>query len=480
MHILLVVLIIFPLTEFDREMVSQDWIPERTSIFIYLAGMFVLFVYLLISSRSEMWQQLVALRRNYRFFAEAFLFLLTLSLLYWIIKGDRSLTNAVYIFSPFIVCLTAGFLAMVPEVRRSWRIYLWAAFLIFSGSVMLDALGFDSRPAGFSADRDGDPNVSAYICVFLSVPLLNYRRFSFLDLAVLFISGFIVFITLSRGGALVYALLALSYLAFVFARDSDNRLRLIVMSVMTYAALFVVISMWIQFTPYIENRETGDKMRAFWGRTGWFEVRLKASNVSLIEDYRKRYMEDFGRITPTPDPVAAPSDSAGVAVDNSGDVDDVPFIREEGEYVYIDSPRMVRLQNALEAIRISPLVGYGNRYSSGRELPDGGEGVSAHNMYLASWIDFGLPGFIGFVVLLLGAFWSFFRKKYWPAVFLIGMIACWSMLSHTIFEHRGIFVMLGLMMSLALVMKDDASNTDAGDKDDDVSVEDEALEPSAA
>ena len=463
MHILLVVLIIFPLTEFDRETVSQGWNPYR-SIFIYLAGMIVLFAYLLISSRSEVWQQLVSLRRNYRIFAEAFLFLLTLSLLYWIFKGDRSLVNAIYIFAPFIVCLTAGFLSLVPEVRRSWRGYLWVAFLLFTGSVFVDALGFDSRPAGFSANPNGDPNVSAYICVFLSVPLLNYRRFSFLDLAVLFISGFIVFLTLSRGGALVYALLALSYLVFVFIRDSDNRVRLIVLSIMTYGALFVVISMWVQFTPYIENPETGDKMRSFWGRTGWFEVRLRASNETLVTRYRERYA-GFGRIT------SATDDSAGV--DNSGNVDDLPFIREEGEYVFIDSPRMVRLQNALEAIRESPLIGYGNRFGSK-------EGVSAHNMYLASWIDFGLPGLIGFAALLLGAFWSFFRMKYWPGMFLIGMIACWGMFSQTIFEHRGIFVMLGLIMSMALVMKDQGWNTDAGDKDDDVSVDERELEPSEA
>lgn len=465
MHVLLVVLIIFPLTEFDRETARQDWIPVR-DIFIYLAGMFILFAYLLMSSRAEVWQQLVSLRRNYRIFAEAFLFLLTLSLLYWIFKGDRSLNNAGYIFAPFIMCLTAGFLSLLPEVRRSWRGYLWAAFLVFTGSVLVDALGFNDRPAGLG----DDPNAAAYICVFLSVLVLNYRRFSFLDLAVLFISGFIVFLTLSRGGALVYALLALSYLVFVFVRDSDNRVRLIVLSIMTYGALFVAISMWVQFTPYIENPETGDKMRSFWGRTGWFEVRLRASNETLINRYRERY-QNFTRVTPTPSAVTDAS---------SGEADDLPFIREAGEYVYIDSPRMVRLQNALGAIRESPLIGYGNRYGSGRELPGINQGFSAHNMYLASWIDFGLPGFIGFAVLLLGAFWSFFRMKYWPAVFLIGMIACWSMLSHTIFEHRGVFVMLGLIMSIALVIKDQGWNADAGDKDDDVSVDEKELESSEA
>ena len=122
---------------------------------------------------------------------------------------------------------------------------------------------------------------------------------------------------------------------------------------------------------------------------------------------------------------------------------DSRFVRQSGEYLYVDTVRVVRLKIAVEAIRDSPLVGYGNRYGSS-------EGLGAHNMYLAAWVDFGIPGFFAYAALVLGGLWSCWRLRFWPALFVMGVLASWGMFSHTVLEQRSLFVAVGLLLALAL------------------------------
>ena len=111
-----------------------------------------------------------------------------------------------------------------------------------------------------------------------------------------------------------------------------------------------------------------------------------------------------------------------------------------GEYVHIESRRMARLRNALDAIAESPLIGHGIGFNQNA-------GISAHNMFLAMWIDFGVLGLILYIALLIVGFWNFYRFKHWLGIFFMLVFSGVSIFVQHIFTLYTIFLILGLILS---------------------------------
>ena len=140
---------------------------------------------------------------------------------------------------------------------------------------------------------------------------------------------------------------------------------------------------------------------------------------------------------PAPPPTPAPTPAPAV---------DLPaWERVEGEYVYIDTARVFRLETALNRIADSPITGYGTGYGFRQN-------ISPHNTLLLMWLDLGVAGGLLYAALLAAAFYGFWRQRFMPGMVLVGYVACWSMVSQTIFSARPLFVLLGMLLALPLAL----------------------------
>lgn len=102
---------------------------------------------------------------------------------------------------------------------------------------------------------------------------------------------------------------------------------------------------------------------------------------------------------------------------------------------------MARLRNAFDAIEASPFIGNGIGF-------DQNAGISAHNMFLALWIDFGLFGPIIYIIFLTIGFWKFYRVKHWLGIFFMLTLVSISMFIQHIFALFTVFFIMGLVLSM--------------------------------
>jgi O-antigen ligase len=104
-----------------------------------------------------------------------------------------------------IVVVLSMLLAVHGIHRRSFRLYLLGAFIIFAGSVVYDALYpgtfslVPDRASGFAEN----PNTAAFILMLLCASIVDLDRFRVADGAVWMLTAICVFLTLSRGGVIL-------------------------------------------------------------------------------------------------------------------------------------------------------------------------------------------------------------------------------------------------------------------------------------
>ena len=130
----------------------------------------------------------------------------------------------------------------------------------------------------------------------------------------------------------------------------------------------------------------------------------------------------------------------GLDIVNENVLDPVRAELSSGKMI-ISSARINRTRNALQAIQASPWIGYGTKFNVRSD-------ISPHNIYLGTWIDFGLLGPVLYVAFLCAAGRSFWRRRAWAGLFLLGVIVAWSLFSQTVLGTRALFVLLGLLLGL--------------------------------
>ena len=434
-HVCLALFFLLFLTQLDKQPALRGWGPPGLALFATCMAAFALC--LLAGgarSRRDLLEHGRTLARRSWPFALAFAALVVLSLANWFRAPDPSAATAASIALPFAICGAATLLPLAPRVRRHWRTYLWIAFAALCLSVWVDAIRVGTfalheyRVAGLALDS----NHASHLLLLLAAPLVAERRPGPGAPAALFLAGATVFLTLSRGGLALFLLLALCALAFSLWRTLPGR-RLRRLSVFAATGALTALACWVsvQTLPYFTGLERAraaasspDVVRGvdqFLDVRGWFTRRWDAADEDAFAGYRER-LEGFGRVDG-----AAPPDLA----------------RVEDGVVEFDDARVVRLRNGLDAIAAAPVVGHGTGFSATK-------GIQSHVMYLDLWIDQGALGVLVFAALLAAAFRAYAKPRFWPGVFVVGFLACWSLFSQAIFDTRPLFVLLGMLLALPL------------------------------
>ena len=407
--------------------------------------------------RVYLWNEMGAAIRDDRPFLFFYLSLVLLGFGIWLSDTSADSLLLIDIVKSLLTCISTMLLVrLCYHMRHGWRIYLGIGFVVYCLSIWVDALwpGTFTEIAGLGnpvSERqvvsgiNHDPNSGSYIVIFLSVALLSYRRFRVIDLSVLSFATLTVLLTLSRSGLFILVLIAICYASLTIVNSLGRRW--FVAGSFATAAVITVFCGWTAIR-LIEHFET-PKARIAVGQLliqdEWFRTRLSASNEDLIQAHLQD-LEPFGQVNApkAPELMFLDRERVALAASNSLSLEEVrSYITyvDGGEYVHIESRRMARLRNALDAIAESPWIGHGIGFNRNA-------GISAHNMFLAMWIDFGLLGLILYAAPLVIGFLKFYRSKYWLGTFfMLGFSAISIFIQHIFTLYTAFFVM-GLVLSL--------------------------------
>ena len=416
-------------------------------------------------SRTALLGRAADVLRFYRYFWLAFLLLTVWSIGHWFRRPDAGRGDLTFLAQPFLVCAAAALLPLVPSLRRGWKAYVRAAFVLYCLTVWADALWpgmfarYAWRPAGLAADA----NAGAMITIILAAPLLMDRWFGSSGLSswlTLLAAGCTVTLSLSRSGLLLYLALFVCY--FLFRQSSKGKKLLEVFG--AAAVLLLVGQLTTRNLPAFQSITASDRLEFVTSPQKWFSFRMGLHRPWRLANTLSRY-DGLGRVQaaqPEQPPAAAePEDKREQALppslpptDPQNFIGHRNIVKVEDGRVYVDSTRVVRLKNALEAIKASPWLGHGTRFNIV-------ENIGAHNMYLAMWVDFGIVGALAYPAMLLFAFVGFYRRRFWPGVCLAAAVASAGVFIDNVTDWRHLFVLLGLLLGLSLAGSTDETEQDA-------------------
>lgn len=451
-------------TEVDKLMFRAGWVsaPGGAIVaYIIIFGVIVAGVLAAAGSgREHLRDEAIAKIRDNQLFLLLFLGLILVSFIYWLVDTSADSLGMIDMLKALIVCSTAILLPVLSShVRRFWRVYLGVAFGVYCLSIWIDALwpgtftqlvGIDDLVVeGRISGLNLDSNSGSYIVALLVSPLLSYRKFKLIDLVFLSITSLTVLLTLSKSGMIILLLLVISYFILILVKSPGRRQ--FVAGAFAITAILTVFLGWaaIRSIEHFETPRARIAVDQLLVQNKWFRTRLLSTNEDQIASHLEE-LEEFGQVSapaptepesePTPEPTPEPEPTAP-------ERSYITYV-DDGDYVHIESRRMARLRNALDTVADSPIVGHGIGFNQNA-------GISAHNMFLAVWIDFGLFGLVLYGVLLAIGFWKFYRAKYWPGIFFIGLVGLVSMTIQHIFTLYTVFMVMGLMLSMR---QDDLTN----------------------
>jgi O-antigen ligase len=102
--------------------------------------------------------------------------------------------------------------------------------------------------------------------------------------------------------------------------------------------------------------------------------------------------------------------------------------------------RILAMQIALELINEKPLFGYGTGFVYTQLL-------GPHNMLLRAWVENGVPGVLGILVLPLGLFWVGLVRRDQSLIALTIVLSVHAMTTHNLTEARSILIITGLLLA---------------------------------
>ena len=411
-------------------------------------------------SRLSLWDESANKIWVNRAFLVGFLGLLAIYFVYWLVDTSAYPVALVDIIKSFFVCVSSIFLMVLcSHIRRAWRWYLSVSFVVYCLSIWIDALrpGIFTELAGFGnfiaegrvsgvSGFNLDSNSGSYIVALLAVLLLDYRRLKIINLATLSFAGLSILLTLSRSGLLMFILVVICYFALIFVKSPGRRR--FVSGCFAVAAVVTTFCGWgaIRFIEHFETPKARIAVGQLLIQDEWFRTRLRASSEDLIQTHLQA-LKPFGQVNAPKAPEPTVPELADTGSTVSTVEPSVPGVRsyityvDGGEYVHIESRRIARLRNALDAIAESPLIGHGIGFNQNA-------GISAHSMFLAMWIDFGLLGLILYTSFLIIGFWKFYRIKYWLGMFFMLIFTVMSIFIQHIFSLYNAFFIMGLVLSL--------------------------------
>ena len=457
-HILSGLLIVVFATEVDKLVFRAGWVSAPGGAIVAYIVIFGIVVAAALAAagagRTRLRDEAIAKVRDNQLFLLLFLGLILISLIYWLVDTSADSLGMIDMLKALIVCSTAILLPILSShVRRFWRVYLGVAFGIYCLSIWIDSLwpGTFTDLAGIGSlvvegrisGLNLDSNSGAFIAALLVAPLLSYRKFKLVDLAFLSITALTILLTLSKSGMIILLLLAISYFVLILVKSPGRRQ--FVAGAFAISAILTVFLGWVAIRS-IEHYETPRARIAvdqLLVQNKWFRTRLLSTNEDQIAAHLEE-LEPFGQVsapaTTEPPTSTEPEPEPTAPATTEPERSYITYV-DDGEYVHIESRRVARLRNALDTVADSPILGHGIGFNRNA-------GISAHNMFLAMWIDFGLLGLVLYGALLATGLWKFYRAKYWPGIFFIGLVGLVSLTIQHIFTLYTVFIVMGLMLSL--------------------------------
>ena len=201
--------------------------PASTYIFLWALAAWAAIVAAQCLASPLMAREMIALYANHVAVLGALLAIVACSCLFALMSTAYWNDGAMYLLYPpydAIVVVLSMLLAVHGVHRRAFRVYLLGAFVVFVGSVLYDALYpgtfslVPDRAAGFAEN----PNTAAFILVLLCVSIIDLDRFRVADCAAWALTAVGVFLTLSRGGAILF-LVGFGYYAYKTVRMNAAR-----------------------------------------------------------------------------------------------------------------------------------------------------------------------------------------------------------------------------------------------------------------
>lgn len=236
-------------THGDMAARTSGWLPLRPTIaFVVLSIPIVLYVVL-----QQIDQGLAPLLSCFRQNAPLlvpFSVLASLSLLssvqptaFW----GRSGTFVLYPLYNLLVISIAMVLPFVAGIRRSFRVLVVIVLMVLIATTLADVVnpGLFSKHAGRAAGLPENPNASAFLVLACGAVLLDPGRSRITNAAILGATGLGVLLTLSRGGALMFVLLVLTYGGYAFLTGRGRAARHLVIigaGVLSLAASLTLVA----------------------------------------------------------------------------------------------------------------------------------------------------------------------------------------------------------------------------------------------
>ena len=453
-HIFFALFIVVFATEVDKLVFRAGWVSIPGGAIVVYVTIFAAIVAAALMSGTELTNlqnQARAKLRDNQLFLSVFLGLIVVGIAYWLVDTSADSLGLIDMFKALLVCVGAMLLPILsPYIKRYWRTYLGIAFAVYCLSIWIDALwpgtftdlaGIDDLVVeGRISGLNLDSNSSSYIVAFLTVPLLSFRKFSPISLVVLSVTSLTILLTLSKSGMLILLLLVAAYFVLIIVKSHEKRP--FVAGAFAIAMIVTIFCGWaaIRLIEHYETPRARIAVDHLLVQSKWFYTRLLPSNEYQIMAHLEE-LEQFGQVNAPADPIPEPEPTIPEPEPTAAPEATRSYITyvDDGEYVHIESRRMARLRNALDAVADSPIVGHGIGFNWNAA-------ILAHNMFLALWIDFGLFGLIPFIALLAVSLWKFYRVKYWPGIFFIGLVGLVSMVIHHLFALYTAFLIMGLMM----------------------------------
>jgi len=300
------VTVFFAYVDFHLAEIAVIW-PASTYIFFWALAGWAAIVGVQCLASPRLAREVLALYANHTAVIGALLAIVACSCLFALMPAAYWNDGVMYLLYPpydAIVVLLSMLLAVHAVHRRAFGVYLVTAFLVLAGSVLYDALYpgtfsiVPDRAAGFAEN----PNTAAFILMLLCAAIVDFDRFRLGDCVVWALAAVAVFLTLSRGGAILF-LSGFGYYAYRIVRTNAASPLRLVSRTAALAAIFALVAV-----------------------AGIFLVQ-RADMFALSFQPR------------------------------------LDMIHGDSRLVDEDDDRIEALKTAIEVVRRSPLIGYGTGYS---------------------------------------------------------------------------------------------------------------------
>ncbi len=275
-------------------------------------------------------------------------------------------------------------IATPVAISRHWRLIVRFALFCMVASILIDLVRpgtfspLTSRGAGFAVNA----NMGAFFTAILLAGSLEYGKFQ-RNLLYLIPGGLAILATLSRGGAVLFALILVVLTICIGRKNNfmDLKMKAVWKSVAVAVCLIVAIYVAFQY---------GKDRSDFVG--------------SLLSNNR---VFQF---------------AAGTLSGSRGE----PRLKLLHEYFYL--------------IGEKPLTGWGAGFSGTRAL-------GPHNEYLLMWVNHGLVGLVVYLWFVAGTLLYFLSRRLLEGFVVAIAFAVEGLFSHTLFEQQPLIVLLALLVA---------------------------------